>query len=69
MSVLQKRLINNDPSPGLRTKDDPFRFVEQTATDSSFRPRENGLSFQGDFTCEHSLPGTQFNFTEIPGIF
>lgn len=69
MSVLEERLINNDPSPGLRTKDDPFRVGEQISTDSSTRPREGGLSFRNDFTCEHSLPGTQFNFTEIPGAF
>jgi hypothetical protein len=69
MSVLQKRLINNDPPPRLRTKDDPFRVVEPISTNRSSRPREGGLSFRNDFTCEHSLPGTQFNFTEIPGVF
>jgi len=69
MSVLQKRLIKNDPPPRLCTKDDRIRVVEEIPTDSSSRSRESGLSFRNDFTCDHSLPGTQFNFTEIPGIF
>jgi len=69
MSVLQKRLINNDPPPRLPRKDDQFRVVEQIPTDSSSRPRKGGLSFRDDFTCEHSLHDTQFNFTEISGIF
>src|SRR5579871_870329 len=62
MSVLQERQLRNDPSAGLRAKIDPFGLVEQGHTDSSSRLREGGLSFRNDFTREHSLPGTQFNF-------
>ncbi len=69
MIVFQDHLINNDPLPDLGAKDVPLTVVEQIPTDSSSRARERGLSFQNDFTCEHSLPGTQFFFAQIPGIF
>jgi len=69
MSVLQEHLINNDPSPRLRTKDGQIRVVEQIPAESSSRPRETRLSFVDDFTREHSRFGLRIKFTEIPGIF
>jgi hypothetical protein len=69
MSVVQEHLINNDPPQRLRTKVDQIRVVEKIPAHRSSHPREDGLSFGNDFTCEHSLRGSQFDFIEISGIF
>jgi hypothetical protein len=68
MSVLQECPRNNDLPPSLSTKNDPFGVVAPTSIDSAYRKQED-LSFRNDFTREHSLPGTRFDLTEVPGIF